>query len=164
MLGIELYNLSGGINFAVLTAEFERWANDMKQNGTLKAAMDDLRSKLEFHRKKAVEIETALRALESVASDDSSSHQTVVMHGKEFANAGIADAAVIMLRRANRALHVKEIAEGLDAGGYEFKAKDPMSSIAPILYMSAKNKKHGIISKGKNTYSLKEIEDKNPVQ
>ncbi len=157
MCGIEFYNSgsSHGLGFATLTPGFERWAANMKQDGTLKAAMDDLRAKLEFHRRKAGEIETALRALESVASDNGSAPQTVVMHQAEFANAGIADAAVIMIRRAKRPLHVKEIAEGLQAGGYVFRTDNPLGSVAPVLYMAAKSRKD-LVKTGKNTYSIRE--------
>ena len=57
MNGIDYYNSSGIVNFAVITAKFERWANEMKENGTLKAAMDDLRGKVEFHEKERLNSE-----------------------------------------------------------------------------------------------------------
>lgn len=161
MYGIEFKDseIQGGITYAVLTPEFERLVNTMKQEGTLKAAMDDLKAKLDFHRKKAAEIEAALRALESVYSENGSTYQTAVIHSQEFANTGIADAAVILIKRTHRPLHVREIAGALEAGGYVFKTENPIGSIAPVLYMAAKNKKHGLINKGKNTYSLSEIEN-----
>ena len=126
----------------------------MKQNGTLELAKADLRSKLDFHRKKVEEIEAAIRALDRVTTEPGS----ITVENKEFAALGIAEAAVKMIHRAKRPLHVKEIAQGLEAGGYTFKTGNPLGSIAPVLYMAARDKKYGLISKGKNTYSLTELE------
>lgn len=158
MLNIELHETQGALQFVVISPELEKRVNEMKQNGTLKAAMDDLRTKLSFHQNKIAEIEKALDALKSITSDETSDYQTAVMHPTEFANTGIAEAAVLLIKRANRPLHVKEIAGALGAGGYEFKTDNPLGSIAPVLYMAAKNKKHGIVNKGKNTYSISQVE------
>jgi hypothetical protein len=161
MVTLEIHeSLQGTLSFAVVSTEFEKQVITMKQNGTLKAAMDDLREKLSFHETKAAEIRRALDALKSVASDESSDYQTAVMHPSEFAKAGIAEASVTLIKRANRPLHVKEIAGALEAGGYVFNTDNPIGSIAPVLYMAAKQKKHSLINMGKNTYSIAQIETK----
>jgi hypothetical protein len=159
MVSVEIHeSLQDGPTFVVVGPKFEKRVNEMKQNGTLKAAMDDLREKRAFHQTKIAEIDKALDALKSVASDDTAEYQTTVMHPTEFAKAGIAEAAVMLIKRANRPLHVKDIAGALKAGGYTFKTDNPMGSIAPVLYMAAKNSKHGLVNKGKNTYSIIQIE------
>jgi hypothetical protein len=160
MLNIELHETQGELNVVVLSPELKERMDEMKQNGTLQAAMDDLRAKISFHQSKIAEIEKALDALKSVASDETFEYQTAVMHPTEFAKTGIAEAAVMLIKRANRPLHVKEIAGALEAGGYKFKTDNPLGSIAPVLYMAAKNDKHGLINKGKNTYSITQIEAK----
>jgi hypothetical protein len=165
MLSIEVKESSvpGGVSFAVVNSEFGEMVNSMKQDGTLKAAMDDLRVKQAFHKKKVDEIEVALQALQSIASDGSHEYQTVVMHDKEFAQAGIADAAATLIKRAKRPLHIKEITEALQAGGYVFKTDSPQGSVAPVLYTASKAKKYGLVNKSKNTYSTEEV-DKGKIQ
>jgi hypothetical protein len=156
-LAIEVRQLSplNDSSFAVIDLE---QINNMKRDGTLSAAMDELKAKLAFHRKKASEIETALQALESVTSDNSADSQAAVMNDKEFANVGIAEAAALLIKRLNRPLHVNEITELLQAGGYVFKTEKPLSSVAPVLYMGASKHKYGLINKGKNTYSINAVE------
>ena len=65
-----------------------------------------------------------------------------------------------MIRRAKRPMHVSEIIKGLEAGGYHFRAKKPENSVAPVLYQAAEKGMHELVKKPKNTYSLKEVEDR----
>ena len=133
----------------------------MDREGKLKDAVEELRSERASHVKKIEELDTLIAALETrIANRNGSVTQTIVLHNSEFANAGIAEAAVTMIRRANKPLHVKDIMHGLQAGGYKFKSENPMNSVAPVLFLAAKNEKHGIVAKGGNTYSLEEIESK----
>jgi hypothetical protein len=113
---------------------------------------------LDFHQQKATEIEVALHALKSVASNGRSKLPTFAMDNREFADAGIARAAATLIKRSGKALHVKEIVEGLKAGGYTFRTSDPLGSVAPVLYMGAKKKKFGLVKAGKNTYSTEDVE------
>ena len=146
------------------TPEIRKWVAEMAKKDKLTEAMDEIRTEKAAHLKRVQELDDALRVLENLGRNGHNAPSLIAHNPKEFANAGIAEAAVIMMRRANSALHVREIMKGLQDGGYVFKTDNPLSSVAPVLYMSAKNRKHGIVSMGKNTYSLKEIEEKNPVQ
>jgi hypothetical protein len=133
----------------------------MDREGRLKDAVEELHSERSSYVKKIEELDNLIRALETrIANRDGSVTQTIVLHNSEFANAGIAEAAVIMIRRANKPLHVKDIMSGLKAGGYKFKSSKPMNSVAPVLFLAAKHHKHGIVSRGGNTYSLEEIASK----
>ena len=157
--GLEIYqSTSGGFTFGLVYPEFEKRVIQMKQDGTLKPAITELLDKASFHRRKAEEFENAARVLQSLSVDNGENRSTVVMHDKEFMTSGIAEATVILIKRSNRPLHVQEVVESLKAGGYRFKTNNPVGSVAPVLYMAAKNNKHGLINKGKNTYSLQEIE------
>lgn len=158
MYGVEIWESHGPnkLSFAVVD---ERQIQEMKQNGTLKAAIDDLRAKLEFHRKKVQEYETAIAALQSVSGEES--YSTAVMHNKEFARSGIAEAAATLIKRTQRPLHVQEIADALQAGGYVFKTDNPAGSVGPVLYQAADKGAYGLVRKPKNTYSTTEIETKN---
>jgi len=142
-----------------LPSELKEWVTDMEKHGKLKEAIDELRAQRASYVLKIEELDKAIKVLETVASSNgSSSHGTMVVHGTEFTNAGIAEAAVTMIRRANHPLHVKEVTEGLLAGGYKFKSDNPLNSVGPVLYLAARDHKHGIVNKGGNTYSIEEIE------
>jgi hypothetical protein len=144
-----------------MTSEFKEWADNMIREDSLKQTIDDFRAERAGYVKKIEELDGLITALESrLNGKKGTAPQTMVIHNAEFVDAGIAEAAVLMIRRANRPLHVKEIAQGLAAGGYKFKADNPLNSVGPVLFLADKNDKHGIVSKGKNTYSIKEIDDR----
>ena len=144
-----------------LAKEIQEWTEYMNSSKTIRDALDELRAKEAFHLKKAEEARTLIQGLESFGKNgDEQNKDTLVVHNQEFVNSGIAEAATIMIRRANRALHVSEIVKGLEAGGYHFKAKKPDNSVAPVLYLAASKRQHGLVKKPKNTYSLKEVEDR----
>jgi len=158
---IDYSEATDGPFLGVLDSELIGWAEEMDREGKLQDAIEELRSERAAYVQKIEELDGLIRALESrTANRDGSVTQTVVLHSAEFSNASIAEAAVTMIRRANRALHVRDIMNGLQAGGYKFKAQKPMDSVAPVLYLAAKKKKHGLVNKGGNTYSLKEIEER----
>ena len=152
---------TGQLIIGPMTPEFKEWADEMIREDSLKQTIEDFRAERAEYVKKIVDLDHLLAELEArLNGKKGSTSQTIVIHNAEFANAGIAEASVLMIRRANRPLHVKEIAEGLAAGGYKFKADNPLNSVGPVLFLADKNHKHGIVSKGKNTYSIKEIEDR----
>ena len=97
------------------------------------------------------------RSVQTQKNKASRPTESLSVGANEFASSGIAEAAVVVLKKAQKPLHVSEILDALKAGGYIFKGANPLNSVAPVLHMAAQNKKHGIVSKGKNTYSLKEI-------
>lgn len=141
--------------------EFRRWLEEMQKTDNIEAAIERLEAERAIHVRKIEDLDTTIKTLKQLGADNGNSiSQTMVVHNAEFAGMGIAETAVTMIRRAGRPLHVKEIAEGLTAGGYKFKGDNPLNSIAPVLFLAAKNKKHGIVNKGKNTYSIKEIEER----
>jgi hypothetical protein len=143
------------------SSEVKERADAMIREGSLKETIADFRAERAEYVKKIEEIDSILKSLESrLNGKHGVTAQTMVIHNAEFVNTGIAEAAVTMIRRAQRPLHVKEIAEGLEAGGYKFKADNPLNSVGPVLFLADKHHKHGVVSKGKNTYSIKEIEDK----
>jgi hypothetical protein len=135
---------------------FSQGAEDMIREDSLKHTIDDLRAERAQYLAKVEELDGIIKALERRLSgnDGPVGVPAVAIHNKEFAGFGIAEAAATMIKRAHRALHVKEIEDGLRAGGYEFRTDKPLSSIAPVLYMAAKKKKFGLVNEGKNTYSL----------
>jgi len=144
-----------------LAKETQEWEEYMNSSKTIKDALEELRAKEAFHVKKTEEIRALIQGLESFGRNgDEQNKDTLVIHGQEFMNTGIADAAATMIRRANRPLHVSEIVKGLEAGGYHFKAKSPENSVAPVLYLAASKKQYGLVKKPKNTYSLKEVEER----
>jgi len=146
-----------------LGGQQERWISQMDREGKLKDALDELRAERTTTVRKLEELDTLISGLKDRISGENgrtSVSRTVVIHPTEFSNRGIAEAAEIMIRRANRSLHVKEVVEGLTAGGYEFKTKKPLGSVAPVLFSAAKKKNAKLVFNGKNTYSLKEIESK----
>ena len=144
-----------------LAEELKEWTEYMSGSKKISDALDELRTKRAFHLKRAEEMNALIRGLESLTSNgDEQSGEGLSVRNGEFMDSGIAEAAVIMIRRANRPLHVREIADGLKAGGYHFKTTNPTNSVAPVLYMASEKEQHGIIKKPKNTYSLKEIEDR----
>jgi len=146
--------------FGVLNPELEGWADKMDREGKLTEAIEELRSERASYVKKIEELDGLIRALESRTSNRNASvTQTIVLHKTEFSKGSIAVAAVTMIRRANRPLHVKDILQGLEAGGYKFKAQNPLDSVAPVLYLAAKKNRHDLVNKGNNTYSLREIEE-----
>jgi hypothetical protein len=150
-----------GLMIGPLSSEFKEWADIMIRENSLKQTIEDFRAERAGYVKKIEELDGLIKALESrLNGKNGTPSQTMVIHGTEFTNAGIAEAAVTMIRRAQRPLHVKEIAEGLQAGGYKFKSDNPLNSVGPVLFLADKNNKHGIVSKGKNTYSIREIEDR----
>lgn len=159
MYGVEILESNGPSKLRLVVID-ERQIEEMKQNGTLKAAIDDLKAKLEFHRRKVQEIENALEALKSVSGDEGD-YSTAVMHNKEFVRSGIAEAAATLIKRTQRPLHVQEIADALQAGGYVFKTDNPVGSVGPVLYQAADKGAYGLVRKPKNTYSIAEIEAKN---
>ena len=131
----------------------------MNREGKLADAVEELRSERAAYVKKIEELDAVIQALESrISNKGDAMTQTIVLHGSEFARIKIAEAAVTMIRRANKPLHVKDILNGLRAGGYKFRARNPIDSVGPVLYTAAKMKKHGLVNKGNNTFSLVELE------
>jgi hypothetical protein len=128
----------------------------MIREDSLRQTIEDLRAERAQYVAKIEELDGILKGLEQrLSGKNGGAHsQTMAVHNKEFAGLGIAEAAVTMLKRANHPLHVKDIADGLRAGGYQFKTDKPLASVAPVLYMAAKRKKYGLVNEGKNTYSL----------
>lgn len=157
---IDYSEQAADLTMGPLSSEFKEWTDTMIREGSLKETIADFRAERAEYVKKIEEIDGILKSLEArLNGKRGATAQTMVIHNAEFVNAGIAEAAVIMIRRAQRPLHVKEIAEGLEAGGYKFKADNPLNSVGPVLFLADKNGKHGIVGKGKNTYSIREIED-----
>jgi hypothetical protein len=147
-----------------LAKDLQEWNDYMSSSKPIKDAVAELEAREAFHLKKAAEMRDLIKSLKLLADNGEPTNQdTVTVRDQEFVNTGIAESAAIMIRRAKRPLHVSEIVKGLEAGGYHFKAKNPESSVAPVLYLTAANKeknRFGIIKKPKNTYSLKELEDR----
>jgi hypothetical protein len=144
-----------------LAKEIQEWSEYMNNSKTIRDALQELRAKEMFYAQKLDAVKALIQGLESFGKNgDEQSNETLVIHGQEFMNIGIAEAAATMIRRAKRPLHVSEIITGLQAGGYHFKAKKPENSVAPVLYQAADKKQHGIVKMPKNTYTLKEIEDR----
>ena len=144
-----------------LAKEIEEWEEYMSASKTIKDALQEFRAREAYHLKKIEEIRTLIQGLESYGRNgDDQNKDVLVVNGQEFINAGIAEAAAIMIRRAQRPMHVSEIIKGLEAGGYHFKAKKPENSVAPVLYQAADKGQHGIVKMPKNTYSLKGIENR----
>lgn len=142
--------------------ELSEWIKNMTNNGQLN--LNDLKSERAATAKRLEELDIAIRVLESLSSNGNGRIQrtidSVSFGPTEFARDGIAEAAVRVLKRAGKALHVSDIVKALQTGGYIFKGSKPINSVAPVLYMAAQNRKHGIVSMGKNTYSLVELEGK----
>lgn len=134
----------------------------MDRESKLQDAIGELRTERAAHVRKIEELDGLIAALEARISNqkNGSFTATVVLHGNEFSSRGIAEAAEKMIRRANRPLHVKDIAEGLKAGGYQFRSKRPAGSVAPVLYQAAKKKGALLVFMGKNMYSLRGLEEK----
>jgi hypothetical protein len=144
-----------------LAKELQEWNEYMNTSKTIKDALLELRAKEAFYVKKAEEVRALIQGLESFGRNgDEQNKEVLVINGQEFINAGIAEAAATMIRRAKRPMHVSEIVKGLEAGGYHFKAEKPENSVAPVLYQAAGSGSHGIVKMPKNTYTLKEIEDR----
>lgn len=139
--------------------QLREWVTAMEKQDRLQDAIMELRAQRGCYVQKIDELDRAIRVLEAVASSNGASDGAMVVHGAEFAEAGIAEAAVIMIRRAGRPLHVREIVKGLLAGGYKFKSGQPTNSVGPVLYLADRQKKHGVVSKGRNTYSIEEVEN-----
>src|SRR5579863_4380698 len=118
-----------------LPPELAEWVEQMDREGKLSEAVEELRSERTSYVKKIEEIDALIRALESrISNKEGSVSQTIVLHNTEFAKARIAAAAVTMIRRANKPLHVRDIMNGLRTGGYKFKARNPLDSVGPVLY------------------------------
>ena len=133
----------------------------MNTSQTVKEMLQELEGRLAFHEKKANETRALIQGIRDIGKEENGhTKETLVVHGQEFQNLGIAESASIMIKRANRPLHVSEIAKGLDAGGYHFRSKNPENSIAPVLYQAADKKIYGIVKKPKNTYTIEEIESR----
>jgi hypothetical protein len=141
-------------------SELKAWVTEMEKHDRLRDAIDELRAQRGCYVQKIDQLDRAIRVLETVASSNGASDGAMVVHNMEFAEMGIAEAAVVMIRRAGRPLHVREIARGLLAGGYKFKCGNPTNSVAPVLFLADRQKKHGIVNKGGNTYSIGEVEKK----
>jgi hypothetical protein len=141
-------------------SQLREWVTAMEKEDRLKDAIIELRAQRGCYVQKIDELDRAIKVLEAVASSNGTSDGAMVVHNMEFAEAGIAEAAVVMIRRAGRRLHVREIVKGLLAGGYNFKSNNPNNSVGPVLFLADRQKKHGVVSKGGNTYSIREVEDR----
>ena len=144
-----------------LAEDIQEIKDFMNTSQTVKEMLQELEGRLAFHEKKANETRALIQSIKDIGKEENGhAKETLVVHGQEFQNRSIAESASIMIQRANRPLHVSEIAKGLDAGGYHFRAKNPGNSIGPVLYQAAEKKVHGIVKKPKNTYSIEEIESR----
>lgn len=145
-------------NCKLVGSELRAWIERMNKG---EFTLHDLRAERVKTAKRLEELDMAIRVMESL--DSSVSHrvsrptESLSVGANEFAFSGIAEAAVMVLKRAQKPLHASEILDALKAGGYIFKGANPLNSVAPVLHIAAQNKKHGLVSKGKNTYSLKEV-------
>jgi hypothetical protein len=157
---ISLVDRDAGMFFDPSDSGLQALAETMQKEGKLGEAINELLAERETHVKRIAELDTAIRVLQTIGGNGTPS-ETMVLHKEEFANAGIAEAAVAMIKRANRPLHVRDIMKGLEAGGYKFKGENPLNSVAPVMYLAHSNgHKHGIVRTGKNVYSLLEIEER----
>lgn len=140
-------------------SELKAWVTEMEKHDRLRDAIDELRAQRGCYVQKIEELDRAIKVLETVALSNGASDGAIVLHNMEFADAGIAEAAVVMIRRAGKPLHVREIVKGLLEGGYKFKCGNPTNSVAPVLFLADRQKKHGIVNKGGNTYSIEVVEE-----
>lgn len=141
--------------------DWTKWIEAMEKESKLKDAIEELRGERRQYQQRIEELDKLIDALDARTSNRNGAvTSTVVMHRTEFLSAGIAEAAEKMIRRANKPLHVKDITEGLKAGGYPFRSKNPYTSVAPVLWMTARKKGSPIVKLPKNIYSLREIEEK----
>ncbi|MBI3668542.1 MAG: hypothetical protein HY237_02000 [Acidobacteria bacterium] len=154
-------DLAGSLDFNMLPAWRRGWLDTMNLEEKLPEASQQLRAEREYLVKKLEELDKLIDCLEARTARKSKVDQTtVVLHPEEFASMGIATAAEKMIRRANCPLHVRDITEGLKAGGYRFKTKNPLASVISVLFQERRNKGSALRFKGKNIYSLVEIEEK----
>src|ERR1700683_2368697 len=91
--------------------------------------LHDLRAERAITAKRLEELDMAIRVMESLGSNAknraSQPTESLSVGANEFASSGIAEAAVVVLKKAQKPLHVSEILDALKAGGYIFKGANP---------------------------------------
>ena len=139
---------------------WKEWIENMEKEGKITDLLRELKVERLTFIKKVEELDKIIMAIESRTENGSEGITSIaVTDSKEFERSGIAEAAVVIIRRANRGVHIKEVNESLEAGGYEFRTDKPLASISNVLWQAAKKKTLGIMAKGNNVYSIEEIEE-----
>lgn len=154
-------DLIGSFDLNSCPAWRKQWLDKMILEQKLPEAAQQLRAEREYLVKKLEELDKLIECVESRVENRRSKNQaTIVLHPTEFAAMGIVASVEKMIRRANCPLHVRDITEGLKAGGYLFNTKNPLGSVMSVLFQARKNNNGSLRFKGKNIYSLAEIEEK----
>ena len=141
--------------------DWKDWIERMRKENKFGAALDELRAERRATQQKLEELDRLIEGLEGIANKNGGTPiaSTVVMHPSEFVDKSIAHAAIMMIRRANRPLHARDITEGLKAGGYPFRSDKQLASVTAVMWGEAQKKGGPIMQKGKNAYFLKHLDE-----